>query len=175
MSVSQPQIGVLFMELPMPPGLTERAHRVFMFAHDLADRRGDSALTSTHLALGLLQEGDGSIPVYLLHTRGVPLDALARELDAQLPAPGVPRSPPSSRKWAHDDDHFVEQASQEARDLDTVYYSSEHLFLALLRDRAGAPARAMARYGVGCAEAQAAVRWIYTAQPGSSPPWQATA
>ena len=158
------------MQPPFPPSLTERARRVFTLARVLADRRGDAVLTSAHIALGLLQAGE-SIPVFILHTRGVPLDALARELEAELPAPGVPRSPPSLRQWTPEDDAFVEHAIREARALDIVYTGCEHLLLALLRDRESAPARALARYGVRYEDARAAVQWIHDAQPGASPPW----
>lgn len=134
---------------------TERVREVFALAHDLADRRGDAALAPAHLALGLLQEGE-NIPVYILRARGVPLDVLAREFETELPASGTPREPARTWQWAFDDEPFVEQATREARELDTVYYGCEHLFLALLRDPAGAPARVLARHRVGledvCAE-----------------------
>ena len=135
------------MTMPRRPYLTTRAHEAFALAHDLADRRGHEVLTPAHLALGVLQDGRG-IVAHLLAVRGVPLDALARELEAELPAPGAPRSPPSARRWTPDDERFVEQAVREARELGTEYYGCEHLLLALLRDPAGAPARALARHGI---------------------------
>jgi ATP-dependent Clp protease ATP-binding subunit ClpA len=99
------------MSISMRSHLTERAREVFALAHDLADRRGDAALAPAHLALGLLQEGQ-NIPVYILHARGVPLEALARELETELPAPGTPREPASTRQWTADDEPFVEPASR---------------------------------------------------------------
>ncbi|MDP1860216.1 MAG: Clp protease N-terminal domain-containing protein [Gemmatimonadaceae bacterium] len=147
------------MKMPWPPNLTERAREVFARAHDLADRRGDADLTPAHLALGLLEEGQ-NVAVYVLSARGVPLDALARELTAALPAAGTPRAAPSVRRLTPDDEEFVARAEREARDLDTPYYGAEHLLLALLRDCAGVPAQLLARHGVGFEDARANVRRV---------------
>lgn len=159
------------MTMPRRPFLTTRAHEVFALAHDLADRRGDGALAPAHLALGVLQEGRG-VAVHALHVRGVPLDALARALEAELPAPGVPRTPPGARRWTPEDERVVEQCVHEARELGTEYYGSEHLLLALLRDPAGAPARALARHGVAYEDVRAEVVRVLRpapAGPGAPP------
>jgi ATP-dependent Clp protease ATP-binding subunit ClpA len=148
------------MSISMRSHPTERVREVFALAHDLADRRGDAAIAPAHLALGLLQEGQ-NIPVYILHARGVPFDVLAREFETELPAPGTPRAQARTRQWTPDDEPFVEQAMREARELDTVYYGCEHLFLALLRDPAGAPARALARHGVGLEDVRAEVLRVF--------------
>jgi len=80
------------MTMPRRPYLTTRAHEVFSLAHDLADQRGDETVTPAHLLLGLLQEGR-SVAVHVLHVRGVPLDTLASELEAELRVARAPRSP----------------------------------------------------------------------------------
>jgi ATP-dependent Clp protease ATP-binding subunit ClpA len=149
------------------PYLTARAREVLSLAHDLADRRGDATLTPVHLALGLLEEGQ-SVAVHALTALGVPLDDLARELAAALPAPGTPRAVPAVRGWTPDDEAFVVQAMREARELDTPYYGAEHLLLALLRDPAAAPARLLARHGVGFDDVRAVVRRVLALPPESS-------
>ena len=138
---------------PLHPHLTTRAREVLALAHDLADRRGDAALTPAHVTLGLLAEG-GSVAVYALSARGVPLDALARELTAALPAPGRPRAIPAVRGWTPEDESFVAGAAREARELDTPYYGAEHLLLALLRESEGGGARVLERLGVDLEEAR---------------------
>lgn len=156
------------MAMPRRSNLTTRAHEVFALAHDLADRRGDEAPTSVHFALGLLQEGR-SIAVHLLHARGVPLEALTRGLEAELPAPAVPRALPDAREWTPEDEQFVAQAVREARDLGTEYYGCEHLLLALLRDPTEAPARVLARHGVGFADMRAEILGVIRPSPGAPP------
>ena len=141
------------------PHLTERARDVLARAHDLADRRGDADLTAAHVALGLLAEGQ-SVAVYVLSARGVPLNALARELTAALPAPGPPRAAPAIRGWTPADEAFAAQARREASELDTPYYGAEHLLLALLRDRTAAAAQVLARFGVGFEDAREDVRRV---------------
>ena len=157
------------MTMPRRPYLTTRAHEGFALAHDLADRLGHAEPTPTHLALGLLLEGR-SVAVAALQIRGVPLDALARELEAQLPPPGAPRVPPQARAWTPTDDRLIAQAEAEARELGTEHSSCEHLLLALLRDAESVPARTLARHGVGFPEAQATVRSILAGQLGPPPP-----
>ena len=144
------------MTLPLRPYLTSRAREAFTHAHDLADQRGDEDLTPALLALGLLKEGR-SIAVHVLHGRGVPLDVVARELEAELPAPAAPRARPDVREWSPADEQLVAAAVREARVLGTEYYGCEHLLLALLRDPAAAPARVLARHGVGYADVHAEI------------------
>ena len=155
------------MAMRQRPYLTSRAHEAFALAHDLADRRGDEELTPAHVALGLLQEGR-SIAVHVLLDRGVPLEAVAHELEAELPAPGAPRALPAVREWTPDDERLVQDAAREARDLGTEYYGCEHLLLALLRDPAGVPARVLARHGVGYADVHTEIRRIL--RPAPEPP-----
>jgi ATP-dependent Clp protease ATP-binding subunit ClpA len=150
--------------------LEQRACHAFAYAHDPSDRRGDAGLTPAHLALGLLQQGD-DFPVYILHSRGVPLDALARELESALPPPGVPRSPPNLRVWTEGDEAFYSRAVREADALDMVFVDCATVLLALLRDGTGVPSRVLARYGVGYGDARAAVEWVRGAEPGRAPPW----
>lgn len=155
----------------LPLNLTQRAWRTFDAGHDLAERRGDRTFTATHLALGLLDDRH-DMPAYVLQALGVPLDDFARELESELPAPRAPRSIQAARLWDPADNVFVEQAKREAQELDTVYYGAEHVLLALLRDQSTAAARLLARYRVCCGDVQAAVRWLYAAEPGASPPWK---
>ncbi len=157
------------MRMPPRPYLTERAHEVLALAHDLADRRGDATLTPAHVALGLLEEGQ-SVAVYVLAARGVPLEALARDLAAELPASGTPRAIPAVRGWTPEDEAFFAQAMRAAREMDTPFYGAEHLLLALLRDRTGGPAQVLARHGIGFEDARADVRRVLFPPPDRSPP-----
>lgn len=141
-------------------------------AHDLADRRGDAALTPAHVALGLLTEGQ-NVAAYVLSARGVPLDALMQELAAALPAAGTPRASAAGEGWTPDDDALATRAAREAREMDMPYYGAEHLLLALLCDDASAPAELLARHGVTYANARAGVQWVHDGRRDVAPPWQA--
>lgn len=156
------------MVIPSHPGLTTRAREVMALAHALADQRGDADLTPSHVALGLLEEGE-NVAVYVLSTRGIPLDALAHDLRAALPTPGASRPVLPGRRWLPAADAFVAQGKREAHELDTPYYGAEHLLLALLREPMGAPARVLARYGVGFEDARADVRRVLGLSPDVFP------
>lgn len=147
------------------PNLTQRARDVLARAYDLAERRGDAELTATDVALGLLAEGQ-SVAVHVLSARGVPLEALTRELTAALPAPRASRDVPGVRHCAPAHEEFVIRAEREARELDSPYFGAEHLLLALLRDRAGMPAQVLARHHVEFEDVRADVRRILSAPGG---------
>jgi ATP-dependent Clp protease ATP-binding subunit ClpA len=152
------------MSMPQRYFLTTRAHRVFAMAHDLADQLGHDDVTPLHFALCVVREGR-SVAVGALLRLGVPLAVLERELEAGLPPGGAPRLPASERTWSATDERMIEQALAEAGELGTEHYGCEHLLLAVLRDRAGAPAQVLARHGVGLDEARAEVVRIYNVRP----------
>jgi ATP-dependent Clp protease ATP-binding subunit ClpC len=147
------------MTMPRKPYLTDGAHRVIGLAHDIADRRGDKTVTPVHLLLGLLERREG-VAVAVLDNRDVPLDALTRDLESELPPQRAARRPPASRSWTPEDEQILEECTLEARELGTPYYGTEHLFLALLRNPAEAPSQLLARYGVSYSGMRAEVRRI---------------
>jgi ATP-dependent Clp protease ATP-binding subunit ClpC len=156
------------------PYVTTRTHEVFAIAHDLADRLGHDDVTPVHVSLGLVREGR-SIAASILHSRGVPLDALERELEAHLPPTGEPRVPAHERSWTRSDERMLEQATVEARELGTEFFGCEHVLLAFLRDPTSAPAQVLAQHGVRFNDARTEVLRVYNARPdgwtsaGSSP------
>ena len=79
------------MSMPPRPYLTEGAHKVFAFAHNLADEMGHDDVTPVHFALGLVRAR--LVAATALFNLGVPLDTLEREFEEHLPPPGTPRTP----------------------------------------------------------------------------------
>ena len=86
------------MLMPRRPYVTTRTHEVFALAHDLADQLGHDDVTPVHIALGLVRKGP-NVAIGALFNRGVPLDALERDLEARLPPSGTPRAPARERSW----------------------------------------------------------------------------
>lgn len=152
------------MPLPRRPYVTTRAHEVFERAHALAERLGHDGVTPVHVALGLVHRGPGVVDAILSQT--APLNVLERELETCLPPPGSPRAPAREPSWTPGIEQMVERATAESRDLGVEFQGPEHLLLALLRDQEGAPARALARHGVGFADVRAVVLRMYAARPG---------
>jgi ATP-dependent Clp protease ATP-binding subunit ClpA len=152
--------------LPRRPYVTTRTHEVFALALRLAERLGHGDVTDVHIALGLLQEGRG-IAVAILHSRGVPLDALARELEAELPPAGAPRPPAAELSWTPGVEQVLVGAVAESREFGVEYHGCEHVLLALLRDPASAPARVLAGHGLVYDEARSELTRIQSARPGA--------
>ena len=117
-------------------------------------------MTATHVLLGVIQEGR-NVAVGALNNRGVPLDALARDLEALLPPPGTPRAAANVGAWTPADERLLAQAQDEARELRTEFFACEHVLLALLRDADGPPSRVLARHGVGYDDVRAEVARLY--------------
>jgi ATP-dependent Clp protease ATP-binding subunit ClpA len=150
--------------LPRRPYITTRTHEVFALALRRAEGFGHDDVTAVHIALGLLDEGQ-NLALAALHFRGVPLDVLARELEAELPPAATPRAPAQTLSWTSGVEAILRDTIDESRKFGVVYHGCEHLLLALLRDPASAPARVLARHGVGYDEARAEVMRIFNAQP----------
>src|SRR5688500_172478 len=118
--------------MPRVPYLTTRAHNAFARAHDIADQGGHAEVTPIHLGIAIM--GEKGTPLAALHNLGVPFDALERELSQHLPTAGTPRAAATARSWTAWDQQVIESAREEAREMETEFYSTEHLLLALVRD-----------------------------------------
>lgn len=153
------------MKMPRRPYLTTRAHEAFLLAFDVASEHGQEEVTPAHVTLGILREGRG-VAVGILHQRGVPLDAVARELEAALPAAPVAARPTApAYAWTPGAERLVVAAQREAQLLGTEYYGVEHLLLAVLRDEASEPAQEVARHGVRAADFEADLRQLRAGGP----------
>jgi ATP-dependent Clp protease ATP-binding subunit ClpA len=162
---AQPRLG-LVEGLPRRPLVTTRTHEVFALALRLAERLGHDDVTGVHIALGLFREGR-NVALGVLHRCGAPLDALERELEAELP-PHAPAHPPAGElSWTPGIEQVLAAAMLESRELGTTYYGCEHLLLALARDGTSAPARVLARHGVGYEDARRVLLEANEATPES--------
>jgi ATP-dependent Clp protease ATP-binding subunit ClpC len=150
--------------LPRRPYVTTRTHEVFALALRRAERLGHDDVTAVHIALGLFDEGQ-NLALAALHFRGVPLDVVARQLEAELPPASTPRLPAEMLSWTPGIEAVLEDTIAESRAFGVEHQGCEHLLLALLRDPASATARVLARHGVGYDEARAEVVRIFDAQP----------
>ena len=150
--------------MPHRVRVTTRTHEVFAIAHDLANRFGDPEVTPLHVLLGMLREGR-SPAVGVLHNLGVRIDTLARDVEAELPAPAAEPAPAPPLAWTVSDEQMLDRADLEARELGHPHRGCEHLLLAFLRDEASVPAGLLARHGVRFAGARAEILRALGAPP----------
>ena len=159
--------------MPRLPYLTTRAHNVFALGHDIADRLGHDDVTAVHVAIAVVRQN--GVAVGALHNLGIPLEVLERELEEHLPAAGTARPATAVRSWTPGDQEMIDKARSEARELGTVFYGSEHLLLALVRESAGEVAQVLAKHGVRYDSLRREILRMYNAGPdepstGSSAP-----
>ena len=133
--------------LPLRPLVTTRTHEVFALALRRAERLGHEDVTPTHVALAMIEEGH-SVALALLNQRGVPLDVLEQELEAELPPATTPHAPRGELPWTPGIERVLDGAAAESRALGKDYRGVEHVLLGLLRDAASTPARVLAKHGV---------------------------
>ena len=139
-------------EPPLRP-YTSRMRLALSIARGLAAAHGDADVTTTHLALGLLREGQNLAVAALLHA-AVPLRVVDRELEAALGPPGRPRPDEVAVPLTPGEERAVEQARAESHLRGNQYVGSEHLLLTILREPSSPAAQAFARHGFSLATAR---------------------
>ena len=148
------------MLIPQQPYFTSSAHRALSYAHDLADRLGHDDITSTHVMLGVIENGRNP-GVAALYSLGVDLAELQAELEADLPPRGVHRDPPSDREWTPTDQNYLQIAKTEAERHGTIFIGCEHLLAGIVADSSCAMARALKRRLINRGRLAAAIRSLY--------------
>ncbi len=123
---------------------TARARRAVFHAEEDARRLGDRAISPEHLLLGLLHEAD-NIACQVLQQVGIAPDSLRELIEPQM-TPG--NAPPNQKfQMTPRSKRVLDLAYSEARQLSNNYIGTEHLLLALVRDREGLAGRVLAASG----------------------------
>lgn len=125
--------------------LTQRARAVLALAQDEARRLNHSNVGPEHLLLGLAREGDGVAAKVLAHA-GVSLDATRHAVESIL-GRGV-RVLTAEPQPSVQTRQAIVRAADEAERLGHRYIGTEHLLLALARERDGIAAGALGVLGV---------------------------
>jgi len=150
--------------------LTDRAREVLRLAQEAAARLGHEGATPVHIALGLIEEGQG-VAAYALSLHGIEVQDVARELTNTLPAATVRPQQISEVPLTEAGVGVLARAAVEAEELSHPYIGTEHLLLALLRERTSAPAEVLAGRGFRHSDAKARVRWILEHDPHDPKPY----
>ena len=124
---------------------TDRVKKVLQFSREESARLGHDYIGTEHLLLGLVKEGQG-VAVAVLSNMGIQLDALKRSIeDAVQTSSGamvlsdVPFTPMAKQ--------VLEIAAQEAREMNNNYIGTEHLLLALTKNKNGIAAQILSVFG----------------------------
>ena len=131
---------------------TERARSTFRAGVEAAAALGHGYFGAEHLLLGLFAE-PASLAAKALAERGIERDAVEERILAAIP-PGPAATEQAELPQASQISHVLEAALNEALRLGHNYIGTEHLLLALYRDRGAVPARVL----VGLGADEAAIR-----------------
>ena len=133
---------------------TERARRVILLAQEEAGKLNSEHVGTEHLLLGLarLDEGSG---VEILQGMNVTVDKVRTELLGDItmssePKDGAPKLTPKAKR-------VLELGAEEARLMRHNYIGTEHLLLALLREKDGLAATVLRRLGLSLDNTRARV------------------
>ena len=124
---------------------TERARRVILLGQEEAAKMNSGQLGTEHLLLGLIREGEG-VGAQVLLKMGVSLEQVRREIEVEVQSPaktanGEPKLTPIAKR-------ALELAADESRRMRHNYIGTEHLLLALLREKDEVAARVLHKLGM---------------------------
>ena len=124
---------------------TEKAQRVLILAQEEALRLKHNYIGTEHILLGLIKEGEG-IAAQVLKSKGVALDDIRKRV---VNAVGM-GSEPVKQVIGHTarTKNVIETSVSEARTLGHNYVGTEHLLLALMREKDGIAAQILLNMGI---------------------------
>jgi len=128
---------------------TERGQRALLAAQKEAAQLGRTYVGTEHLLLGVLTEPGGASGVL----RGITLDAARNEI-IQILGRGEDSVQGKQMVYTPRTKKVLEQSVREARELKQNYVSTEHILLALMREREGVAAHVLIKMGVDLSKAR---------------------
>ncbi len=130
---------------------TERARRVILLGQEEASKMNNSHVGTEHLLLGLVRENEG-VAAQVLQKMGVSLQRVRQEIEDEVEpsdegASSEPKLTPRAKR-------VLELAADEARRMRHNYIGTEHLLLALLREKDGVAANVLRKLGLNLEKAR---------------------
>ena len=135
---------------------TERARRVILLGQEEAGKMQSGHVGTEHLLLGLVRENEG-VAAQVLQKMGIALDKVRFEVESQAQPDGTPPSPGGEPKLTPKAKRVLELAADEARRMRHNYIGTEHLLLALLREKEGLAAIVLRKLGLNLEKARTQV------------------
>ena len=136
---------------------TERGQRALLAAQREAAELGRTYVGTEHLLLGVLTEPGGATTVL----KGITLDAVREEV-LQILGRGGESVEGKQMVYTPRTKKVLEQSVREARELKQNYVSTEHILLALMREREGVAAHVLIKLGLDLSKAREELLRILT-------------
>ena len=144
---------------------TDRGQRALRAAQVEAAKLGRSYVGTEHLLLGVLTEPGAAVMVL----KGIELDAVRAEV-VQILGRGEEKIEGRQMVYTPRTKKVLEQSVREARELNQNYVSTEHILLALMREREGVAAHVMIKMGMDLNKARGRARNCCASFPATRPP-----
>ncbi|PLV56368.1 ATP-dependent Clp protease ATP-binding subunit [Thermotoga sp. SG1] len=141
---------------------TEKAQKVIMSIQDIMTRYRQNQLSSEHILLAILEEGN-NVGVELLKEMNVDINRLKDEVEMFIGKYGVrvPEGTSVSQIFITPDArHVIEKAREEARRMGDSKIGTEHLLLGMVLSPDSTAFRILSRYGVTPERVYEAIRKI---------------
>ena len=133
---------------------TDSVKRTLQFSRDEAFRLGHNYIGTEHLLLGLIKEGKRSLSkgnksraTEILKDLGLDLSVLAKSIEDFVSTSGI-KTLPTELPFTPRAKKILEVAANEAWEMKEAYVDSQHMLLALLKDKEGVAAQILAAYNV---------------------------
>ena len=143
---------------------TERGQRALIAAQREAAQLGRSYVGTEHLLLGVLTEPGGASGVL----KGITLEAARNEI-IQILGRGEDGVQGKQMAYTPRTKKVLEQSVREARELRQNYVSTEHILLALMREREGVAAHVLIKMGMDLSKARDELLRILTGADDAQP------
>lgn len=137
---------------------TKRAQSAIRFASQEAARLDHDHISTGHLLLGLIREGEGTAITFLKDTN-VDLEKMKAELESIMENKGrgsvIGQSQLTGRA-----DSVLKLAAEESQNMGHKYVGTEHLLVGLIREREGVASKTLTKFGVDLDRARSAAQTI---------------
>ena len=144
---------------------TERGQRALLAAQQEAARLGRTYVGTEHLLLGVLTEPGGAVAVL----QDITLEAARNEI-VQILGRGEESVQGKQMVYTPRTKKVLEQSVREARELKQNYVSTEHILLALMREREGVAAHVLIKMGMDLSKAREDLLRILTGTDDEAAP-----
>jgi len=156
---------------------TERVKKVMILARDESQRLGHDYVGAEHVLLGIIKDGEG-VANRVLAALGVAPVTITQALEDRVAHPGGQKEPtpftPKVKRIKEPTPFtpkvkaIMDQAVSEAKDMEIRYVGTEHLLLALAKDRDSTSAQVLAPFGATYETIKASLLAIIGDRPTSS-------
>ncbi|MCD6335104.1 MAG: ATP-dependent Clp protease ATP-binding subunit [Candidatus Latescibacteria bacterium] len=129
------------------PVFTARMQKVLRLSREEADRLGHDYIGTEHFLLGLIREGEG-VAIAALINLGLDLDAIRQAIEDAVGTSGGTALAQQQLPFTPRARQVLENSVRQSRQMKVDYTGTEHLLLALIKDKEGVAAEILTAYGV---------------------------